>query len=143
MRGNGDILFATSGAGFPRALLGPAANRGAEEGRLQVWDDAGHAYRGMRESVRVPLPGEAPAMVAVALNIDHHRAFLRDFRRTLWIAIAASAALMALLAWAAARRGLRPVRAIADVTRGVSPTRLGDRIPVDTLPLELAGLGAA
>jgi two-component system heavy metal sensor histidine kinase CusS len=91
----------------------------------------------------VALTGEGPATVAVTLMIDHHRAFMHEFRRTLWIAIALSAALAALLGWVAARRGLVPVRAMAEVTHRISATRLTDRVAIDTLPSELVDLGTA
>ncbi len=141
VRRNGEILFATSGAPFPRPMLEPG--RRDADGTLATWEAGGHAYRGLVAIVPVALASENPATVAVALNIDHHRAFLHQFARTLWIAIAAGALVMAFLGWIAARRGLVPVEAMTRVTRGISATRLGDRVDLETLPRELVGLGSA
>jgi two-component system heavy metal sensor histidine kinase CusS len=142
VRRNGDVLFATSGAPFPRPMLQTGADAVRAPG-LATWDADGHAYRGMAAAVPIALANESPATVAVALNIDHHRAFVRDFRRTLWIAIAAGALLMAALGFVAARRGLVPVQAMTRLTRGISTTHLADRVDLASLPRELVGLGSA
>jgi two-component system heavy metal sensor histidine kinase CusS len=79
----------------------------------------------------------------IAVNIEHHRMFMDAFHKRLWLAIAASIALTALLGWIAARRGLAPVREMADVAQGISANRLGDRLPPESVPPELVVLATA
>jgi two-component system heavy metal sensor histidine kinase CusS len=68
---------------------------------------------------------------------------MRAFEQSLWLAIAASIALTALLGWIAARRGLAPVREMADLTQGISANRLGDRLRPESVPTELIDLAIA
>ncbi len=65
---------------------------------------------------------------------------MQAFQESLWLAIAASIALTALLGWIAARRGLAPVREMADLTQGISAHRLGERLPPESVPTELVDL---
>jgi two-component system heavy metal sensor histidine kinase CusS len=82
----------------------------------------------------------APATVALALNIGHHLDFLAAFRKSLWLAVAIGILLTALLGWIAARRGLAPVRDMARVARGISASRLENRLTLDSVPVELVEL---
>ena len=81
--------------------------------------------------------------VALAINIEHHQAFMMAFQRNLLLAIAAGIGLTVLLGWIAARRGLAPVRDMAKVTQGISASHLGERIPTKTVPPELIDLATA
>jgi two-component system, OmpR family, heavy metal sensor histidine kinase CusS len=74
------------------------------------------------------------------MDIAPHLEFMREFRTTLWIAIALAVACTALLGWLAARRGLRPVHEMAQVARGISASHLQARIDATAQPLELTEL---
>jgi two-component system heavy metal sensor histidine kinase CusS len=65
---------------------------------------------------------------------------MRSFLQTLWLFVAGAAALTGLLGWAAARRGLAPLRAMRDQTQVVTAQQLSHRLPVESVPLELAEL---
>jgi two-component system heavy metal sensor histidine kinase CusS len=138
------LVFESSGAVFPAALL---ENRpGADSpgpAKPMVWEQDGHAYRGIVAAAATGIAGQPPATVAVALSIEHHRIFMEAFQKRLWLAIAASIALTALLGWIAARRGLAPVREMADVAKGISAHRLGDRLLPESAPPELVDLATA
>jgi two-component system heavy metal sensor histidine kinase CusS len=81
--------------------------------------------------------------VAVALDTAAHQHFMIGFYRTLWLAIAVGIVTIALLGWVAARRGLAPVREMAKVAQRVTASRLDDRLPAATLPVELLDLATA
>ena len=108
-----------------------------------MWEQDGQGYRGIAAAAVTGIAGQPPATVVVAVNIEHHRIFMEAFQKSLWLAIAASIALTALLGWIAARRGLAPVREMADMTQGISANRLGDRLPPESVPTELVDLAIA
>jgi len=138
------MLFTSPHAEFPDALL-QSTPRTASSGSAQpvLWERNGHIFRGIAAAAHTGIAGEPPATVVVALNIEHHRLFMQAFQQKLWLAIAASIALTALLGWIAARRGLAPVRELADLTQGISADRLGERLPPESVPTELVDLATA
>jgi two-component system heavy metal sensor histidine kinase CusS len=138
------MLFRSPDAVFPAALLEHPAREDAS-GRVRpvTWEQDGQAYRGIAASAVTGIAGQPPATVVVALNIEHHRMFMQAFQKSLWLAIAASIALTALLGWVAARRGMSPVRELAEMTQGISVNRLGDRLPPASVPTELVDLAVA
>jgi len=138
------LLFKSPGAVFPPTLL---ESRPPEDSSMRtrpvVWEQDGQGYRGIAAAAVTGIAGQPPATVVVAVNIEHHRMFMEAFQKSLWLAIAASIALTALLGWIAARRGLAPVREMADMTTGISANRLGDRLPPESVPTELVDLAIA
>jgi two-component system heavy metal sensor histidine kinase CusS len=139
-----DLLFKSSGAVFPAALLqSRPPEDSSRRARPMLWEQDGQAYRGIAAAAVTGIAGQPPVTVIVALSIEHHRIFMKAFQKSLWLAIAASIALTALLGWIAARRGLAPVREMADMTQGISANRLGDRLPPESVPTELVDLAVA
>jgi two-component system heavy metal sensor histidine kinase CusS len=143
---DGRLLYASASAGtrFPSALIGsrPPADPAARIGPVD-WEHDGYSFRGIAASASTAMPGEPPAIVAVARDIGHHHAFMHDLWRSLALAIGAGVALTALFGWIAARRGLAPLREMVGVTQLVSASRLGERLPAESVPSELADLAAA
>lgn len=135
-------LFATGAANFPPALL--ARNIVRNPPQPLVWSETGPSGRQPRRGISALLPtgipGWQPVLVAVAVDITHHEHFMDSFRRTLWLFVAAAAALAGLLGWAAVRRGLAPLQAIREAAAGVTASRLDYRLALDAVPLELAEL---
>ena len=142
--GDGNLLFKSSGAVFPATLLEarPAEESSRHAGPM-VWEQDGQPYRGIAAAATTGIAGQPPATVVVALNIEHHRMFMEAFQKSLWLAIAASIAFTALLGWISARRGLAPVRELARLTHGISASRLGERLPPESVPTELVDLALA
>ena len=65
---------------------------------------------------------------------------MASFLRTLWLFVASAAALTGILGWAAARRGLAPLRAMREQAQVVTAQQLSHRLPVESVPVELAEL---
>lgn len=128
----GNIWFATSGADFPHTLL---REPGKDPDVLQEWSQGGAHYRGLVRGVRAG-NGEIHN-VALALDMRDHEAFTVGFRRMLMLAMVLAAAAMAGLGWIATRRGLSPLRRIAETAAGISAERLGARLPDKDVPAEL------
>lgn len=136
----GRVLFASSDAVLAQGPI--AAAQAAPHGGTAVREYGGHAYRQAVTTLPLGIPDVAPAQVLIAVNIDHQLDFIAEFRRILWLSIAAGILLTAVLAWTAARRGLEPIRRIASLAQGISASRLGERLP-GPVPPELADLVSA
>lgn len=139
----GEIWFATSGADFPQTLLNECQAQPAmcTTGTLQQWIQSGTSYRGM--AVSMTTGNGKSYTVAVALNIQHHIAFMDKFRSVLALAIALAALSTAGLGWMATRWGLSPLRQVTHMVAGISAKRLANRLPATGLPTELKPLATA
>ncbi len=138
------ILFATPHADFPLSLLPPPALATAPTpDNLVVWNRDNHRFRGLATVVPIALANWSPVTVAVAADISHHVEFLTAFRMTLWWVVGLAMLLSALLGWAVTRHGLAPLRAITRISREVSIDRLNERLPLESLPIELKETAAA
>lgn len=125
---------------LPPELLGERAISG--HGQPYMWTaDDGLAWRGISASV-VPANGGAPYITVVATEMAHHEQFMSSFRRTLWVFMALAALTMGLLGWIVVRRGLAPLQTIKRQAAEITANRLNTRLPVETIPLELADLAS-
>ena len=141
---DGMPLAADSEITFPKAITENAMAK-AMPGKsvLFEWEEGGHQYRGVATRLLASSLSDHPLKVAAAMNIDHHTQFMVVFQRTLWVAIAAAIAMSALISIGIARNGLRPLMRLAGQMDVISSQRLNQRLPIDDLPAELAGLANA
>ncbi len=138
------VLFTSPSARFATHLLEqPPLGEPSVNAKLVMWKQGGETYRGISAEAVTEIAGQPPAIIALAINIEHHRAFMNAFRNNLWLAIAAGIVLTVVLGWVAARRGLVPVREMANVAKGISVSHLGERLSPETVPPELADLAIA
>ena len=136
---DGELLFATSGAEFPAALLTRPV--GEEVSHPYVWRTARNTpMRGISARVPTGIDGAAPVVVGVATDISHHEQYMAGFRVTLWSFVAFAALLTGVLGWLAARRGLAPLKAMRQKAESITAQRLHARLAADTVPAELADL---
>lgn len=136
---DGALLYASVGAAFPSAMLEAPAPTTPPHPR--VWTSAsGQPLRGIVAPAATGIPQAPPARVALALDTSHHAHFMESFRTTLWSVVVVAALLTGFLGWAAARRGLAPLRAIRQGAAGVTAQRLDYRLPTAAVPAELAEL---
>jgi two-component system heavy metal sensor histidine kinase CusS len=139
---NHEVMFSTSTTNFPIDLVAFSARHSPHQ--PMIWTAAEQTYRGIATELPSGLPtgmGErSPVIVAVAIDIMHHQAFMRSFLQTLWLFVAGAAALTGLLGWGAARRGLAPLRAMREQAQVVTAQQLSHRLPAESAPLELAEL---
>ena len=136
---DGELLFATSGAEFPEALLKRPVGEG--ERYPYVWRTARNTpMRGISARVPTGIEGAPPVVVGVATDISHHEHYMDGFRVTLWSFVAIAALLTGVLGWLAARRGLAPLNAMKQKAESITAQRLNARLEVDAVPVELADL---
>jgi len=92
---------------------------------------------------RILLPDGSLRVLQVAHDISDDLRTLAEFRERLLLVLAAAFVACTVLGYAIARGGIRRVEAIAEAARRVRPSHLEERIPVEGLPAELAGLAAS
>ena len=138
---DGQTLFATSAAEFPRTLLDSASQ--TDQARPTIWTTSDkRPLRGISALARTGIKGSRPLIVGVATDVSHHEHFMQSFRTTLWSFVVLAAFLTGVLGWLAVRRGLAPLQAIRREAAGITAHRLHSRLPADAIPIELAELTA-
>ena len=90
--------------------------------------------------LNAPLYPDKPdsPQLTLLLDITHHQHFLQRMQHLIWLTVGLSALATALLGAWAARSGLRPLRRMSAVARGVSAQSLNARLPEENMPPELA-----
>jgi two-component system heavy metal sensor histidine kinase CusS len=131
-------IFRWPEAGLAAELAAAATRVDETPVRLTL---AGQDYRVVAGEL-VTAWGET-ARVVVARNINHHTDFLDQLQRDFWFAVLAAALLTMAVGMLIARRGMRPVRAIAQAAGRISAGRLAERIPEHDVPPELGELVSA
>ena len=103
---------------------------------LSTINDHGTDYR----VLNAPLFDDKPdsPQLTLLLDITHHQHFLQRMQHLIWMTVGLSALATALLGAWAARSGLRPLRRMSTIARGVSAHSLNARLPEESMPLELA-----
>lgn len=142
---NSQLLFSTIGAQFPPSLINRhSVNRIPES---QIWQQTTSSgtqpQRGITALLPSGIPGMAPLLVAVAVDITQHEHFMASFRKTLWLFIGLAAAIVNLLGWVIVKHGLAPLKDIRKAAAVVTANRLNYRLSLDSFPVELAELAEA
>ena len=103
---------------------------------LSTINDNDTDYRVLNAPLFVDKP-DSPQLTLL-LDITHHQHFLQRMQHLIWLTVGLSALATALLGAWAARSGLRPLRRMSAVARGVSAQSLNARLPEENMPPELA-----
>lgn len=103
---------------------------------LATINDNGTDYRVLSAPLFIDT-SDSPQLTLL-LDITHHQHFLQRMQHLIWLTVGLSALATALLGAWAARSGLRPLRRMSAVARGVSAQSLNARLPVENMPPELA-----
>ncbi len=131
---DGRIVYATANADLlPLSAKSPVV---AQPIRMTGRD--GTSLRVLSDVAPMGVPGVLPAIVELATDLAHHETFMVSFRNALWTFVALAAVASGLLGWVAARRGLAPLRDISRNAAQITAHRLDQRLPVESIPVELA-----
>lgn len=133
------VLYATQG--FDSQAEAEALAQ-QHNGDVLAWEQGGQHYRGIRASIPLHNASAKSLDILLGMNTDTHAHFLHTFRRTLAFYIALAVLATGLFGWWAARRGLAPLRTMASRARTVTADKLDERMPVETVPEEVADLAA-
>ena len=87
--------------------------------------------------------GRGPRILHIALDIEHNRIILAEYRRQLLLALGGGVIFSSLAGWFVARTGLRPLQAMAAVTRRITAHNLTDRLRPGQWPTELQELASS
>ncbi|VVO21637.1 Sensor kinase CusS [Pseudomonas fluorescens] len=107
-----------------------------QQSGLSTVSNSGTDYR----VLNAPLYPDKPdsPQLTLLLDITHHQHFLQRMQHLIWLTVGLSALATALLGAWAARSGLRPLRRMSAVARGISAQSLNARLPEAQMPPELA-----
>ncbi|NBW49912.1 MAG: HAMP domain-containing protein, partial [Betaproteobacteria bacterium] len=135
---NGQPVYATSDLQIPNA----AANVGEDPQTQPVlrWQNDGQEYRALGALLPSPAADSEPMTVWVALDTQHHAHFQRQFQTTLVTYVIFATLFSGLLGWIAAHRGLAPLRIMKSRAQSVTSNKMGERMPVEAVPVEMADL---
>lgn len=133
----GKTLFATAALQLPYNINALIASPGQKH--QYEWQESGTGYRGLAAIIPTSA-GQPPLILSVALETTRHTRFLAQFHQELFGFMAGAILLSALLGWLAARKGLAPLRLMRTRAERVTAHNLDQRLPVATIPNELASL---
>ena len=136
---NGLPVFVTSDLKIPSESV---ANLRADTKNQPIlsWRKNSHEYRALGALVPTPSANGEPMTVWVALDTNHHAHFQRHFQTTLMVYVILATLLSGLLGWIAAHRGLSPLRVMKSRAQSVTSHKMGERMPVEAVPVEMADL---
>ncbi len=135
------VVYGIQGNVFPPVL--ESTDSGATP---TDWTEGNLTLRGMSVRIdaqtlpRVPGPSGQPMQLLIALDIGHHMHFMHSLRQTLALYLLVAIPLSGLLGWWAARSGLAPLRIMKERAMTVTAHKLDQRMPVEAVPVEFAGL---
>lgn len=107
---------------------------------ILAWQSEGHQYRALGALVASPSAGGEPMTVWVALDTKRHDHFQLHFQSTLTVYVILATLLSGILGWIAANRGMAPLRIMKSRAQAVTSNKMGERMPVDAVPVEMADL---
>ncbi len=137
----GEVLFGTPGFQAPRpTAFAPAPDAIAT---FQDWKVDGREFRGQRVRTNAAYQASTQLEILVAVDTEHHMRFMGELRNTLAIYAFVATCFSGLLGWFAAYQGLAPLRAMKSRASAVTGQRLKERMPVETVPVEMADLALA
>ncbi len=133
---SGESLYSSPGTDLSLVPL-PPQNQ-LLQGTVQQWNNTKQHYRVLIQ--KVTGKGNAPYTVIIAVAIDFHLHFLKNFRYTLWLMIISGILIMGLMSWIAVRQGHRPLHDIVEQISQTSANKLNTRLTPETVPAELSEL---
>ncbi|MGX9418972.1 heavy metal sensor histidine kinase [Vibrio sp. RC27] len=107
---------------------------------LFEWSDGGSLYRGIQFYFSINDPKTHAVLITLAMNIDHRVNFLDHFQSVLIKFATIAGLLSALLYGFVTYYGLQPLKKLSVKAQLVSAKDIKQRMPVDDLPIEIAGL---
>ena len=112
----------------------------AKDSKRFAWTESGQKYRGVIYRSQPDAPDARELTILVGLSTSIHEHFMDSFTRTIFAFVLGATVLCGLLGWWAARRGLEPLRAISSRAKTVTGSQLHERMPVESVPIEIADL---
>ena len=136
----GNALYSTVTFPIPESTL----DRGSVASPTGLtWNDGKHEYRAARATATRKNAPSQPLIIWVAVDTQQHVHFFSNVRKSLFLYVSIASLLSGLLGWWAARSGLAPLRAMKANAQAVTADKLDQRMPVESVPVEMADLAAS
>jgi two-component system heavy metal sensor histidine kinase CusS len=145
LRMNGEVVFETPGLAAllpPKAFPAIRIERSAGP-RAHARRRDGRTFIAVSERVESSVPGAGPRVVQLAYDGSQEAILAGRYRALTLMAIVAGSLLSMFLGVYISRRALRPLAELTEVIRGVSATRLQDRLGRRPWPRELGAMAVA
>lgn len=142
VQSNGRRLYATAELKIPNEFLQNVGENPQTQTMRSWQSEEGHQYRALSALVSTPVQRDELLTVWVALDTKLHDHFETHFQTTLVIYVILATLFSGVLGWVAANRGLAPLRIMRSRAQAVTSNKLGARMPVDAVPLEMADLAS-
>jgi heavy metal sensor kinase len=127
-------LYTSGSLDFPLTSLTPGQVYEAE------WSQQGTEFRGTAIAISEETAFGQGVVIAIGITTARHTLFMETFTRQLLSFILIAILLSSLLGWLAVKKGLSPLRMIKSKARAVSAERLDQRLPLESVPTEIADL---
>jgi two-component system heavy metal sensor histidine kinase CusS len=139
LESNGETLFATEALKIPDAAI-KNLNHESKTQKLFNWETEKNQYRALGALISTPLVENKVLTLWVVLDSKLHAHFQEHFRFTLAVYVILATIFSGLLGWLAAKQGLAPLRIMKSKAQAVTSNKMGERMPVKTVPVEMADL---
>jgi len=138
---NGEIRYASNGPDL--SSLASLADGTKKSATLREWDHDGRRYYALVRLIGDATSDHSTYTLATVSPMDVHLDFLRHFRLTLWLMVAAGFVITSFMGWVAVRYGHAPLRYIVEQIRHISANELNTRLAPETVPRELTDLAVS
>ncbi|QEI09130.1 heavy metal sensor histidine kinase [Pigmentiphaga aceris] len=138
---DGAVWYASPSFRFPDCILNRSA--AALSGNIFNWTADGKTYRALHTVATQRDAPDTAMRVWIAVNTVHHTHFTDSLHIALWVYAVLAALLSGGLGWFATRTGLAPLRAMRSRAQSVTAHRLSERMPAESVPVEMADLAAS
>jgi two-component system heavy metal sensor histidine kinase CusS len=135
--GQGAAVFQSPG--FIPAMRGGKPMGDEENKAFRVWLHGDTRFHTLVFTAS-PAYSSLPLEIWIAADTNRHTQFLDRLRRSLALYVLAAIVICGLLSWLAVRQGLAPLRDMESRATKVTGQKLGERMPVQTVPVEMADL---
>ena len=134
---NNKTLYSSSKITYPDRFF---SNSNFNTGNLIHWESTNYPYNGMKFTIASKDILAAPLTIILAHSMKSNVRFLKSFKSILKEFIIIAGIVTATLSWFITNRGLHPLKTLSKQARLISINDIDQRMPVDNLPQEIAGL---
>lgn len=137
----GALVYSTDASPFPDSLVRQLSSE--SQNAVVTWRDGEKEYRAISAASARAHESGGRYRILAAIDTEQHAHFFGSMRKFLWVYVALAVLLSGMLGWWAARAGLAPLRAMKARAQAVTAHKLHERMPVETVPVEMADLATS
>lgn len=123
-------------------VLPPERFHGLTEREQRIRTPQGAVFETVAIAAQVGNTQYRHRQIQIAVDLSQQEGILARYREWLWVTVFAACLLCPLVGFEIARRGLRPVRHVAEAAKRIGSSTLSERIRADGYPAELTDLAS-